>query len=730
MTTKIDVFINDLRTGLLDSAKQTQEAQRAKDIQARENNKVKLDANKVLKDKEELEDDKWKGAVSDPEEKKKRENRAKKRKCGFWVFRDYVIGTPNYPGGPRVPEQRTDLDSDSMQISVGTSDGTTWATHVFQGPGGKPAEGPEITGSQTFIGYLSYVQYYEGGSAFGTVYTIPEGATVVPYDPMVYLQSSSSNWGLYFPDELNSGEAKYRKMVTLNRRTYSSTAVYANQNAFYFPVNNKTTVAIFPNWLGWYNGVGTESYWGEAPEEYFLHPQDTTRPSIRRTVYYKYPGGSETGWQPIYGYYWLMDPADETSAMNLQRLGQLFPLNTVTTFTHAGSDEIELVGFVIGSSNVKKLDSIPPDVEAKIKARCPAPFWDTSNSYYNKWNWLDVIDKTPGYPSDIDDDYNIESWMFNPQALAMGIAINLFYRWNPDWSTYLPYDYWFRDGEFSVIYPERGSLLFPLIMGASPGIYDAYNLDLQDHFFYNHFGKGEWYNEWMGYTYSTKDSWISEYGNVAIHTGDIREEAWKWMYEINNTDAPGSNPASHITSNDIAWLYLNPTDRQAFIQNYRGGNYNGYSANFTQAEYTYLLSAPADPIFTYIYYERNLQKGKLADGVRWISDGYEGAWTDSNSPAFDYGLDPFYDTPYMDIEDEHWVKYRLKTKLSPTRSWPPSISAGFFDPVPWDTPSSAKAGHPLARGGRNLTYVINTAWGNDYSQVLLQMGFTGQDLAI
>jgi hypothetical protein len=265
------------------------------------------------------------------------------------------------------------------------------------------------------------------------------------------------------------------------------------------------------------------------------------------------------------------------------------------------------------------------------------------------------------------------------------------------------------------------------ILGASPGIYDSYDLDLQDHAFYNHFGKGSWYDSWS-FTYSVRDSWLSDYGDVRIHAGDIREGAWQWMRNIDETDTD-DNPPWHITVNDLAWLYLRPDDRQAFIDNYK--QYNAVNTyDFTPAQISYLNSAPEDPVFSYIYYARNVDAEKLIDGVKWATDGYGGAWTDANSPAFDYNDDPFYDVPYMDIEDPHWMKYRLKTKLSNQRVWPPSISSGFDDPVPANVPASSKSSHPLARGGLNLSYVINTAWDNDYSQVLLAMGFQAGDLNV
>lgn len=731
MTTNIKVIVKT-DDSLLERAKLAQQVQRDEDEEKREEKLTEKEIAEEDAEAERLEYDDQKGAVADTEKRKKRINRGRKRKCGFWIFKDYLIGRPDYAGeGTLAPEERNNLSNDTFQLSIGTGDGRRWATHYFEGPGGKPSTATNVTGSQTFIGYLSYVQFYTGG--FGTVYELPEGATVVPYDPVVYLNPSvpagicpnNFCWALFFPDELGSMPGVSRKNVTVvtkGKPINQFEPTVANQAIFNFPINNRKTIVVAANWLGWSMGTAGEIYGGVYPEEYFLHPEDNSKPSIRRTVYYKYPGGVETGWQPIFGYYWLMDPESPLTSMNLTRLNQLFPLDDSIIHNYQGQEQVEVVGFAVGPSKVKKLDSIPPQVAAKVRARCPAPFWDDSNVFQARWNFRDVVDNIPGYPEQIDEIYNNASWEMNPDAHCMGIGINLFYRWTGLTSaTDLPYDYWNRDEAFTAEYPERGSVMTKQILGASPGIYDSYELDLQDHAFYNHFGKGAWYDSW-GFTYSTKDSWLSDFGDVRIHAGDIRKDAWEWMKNIRQTKPEGS-PPQYITKNDLAWLYLRPNERTAFIDNYR-------DYDFTSVEINYLNSAPEDPIFHYIYYQRSVDDGKLVNGVKWITDGYGGAWADPDLIEFDDLDDPFYQVPYMDVEDEHWKKYKLKTRLSKNRTWPPSISAGFTDPIPSDVDVSSKGDHPLARGGINLSYVINTAWGNDYSQVLLSMGFESKDLAV
>lgn len=682
------------------------------------------------------EEDEYKGAIREDEEEDKQKNRPKSKKCGFWIYRDYLLGRPDIDADTAY--ERTGLDYDTFQFSVGTGDGRKWATHYFEGPAGKPNTGLEVTGSQTFIGYLSYIQFYTG--SFGTTYTLPEGATVVPYDPAVYLDPLNPPgtcpdgfcWTLYFPDELSSGPGRSRKNVTLTKvqktvNAYEPTCL--EQNIFNFPINDKKTVVVAASWLGWSMGEGGEMYSSVWPDQYFLHPQNITQPSIRSTVYYKYPGGDETGWQPIYGYYWLMDPADETVILTNSTLGAIFPLDSTITHIFAGQPEIDIAAFAVGPNNVKKIDNIPTAVAQKIRARCPTPFWDDSNIYWARWEIRETMDQIPGYPSQIDDIYNNASWMMNPDALSMGVARNLFIEWDYDGDN-LPYDYWNRDLEFLSEFTDRGSFETHRFIGASPGIYDAYDADLQDHAFYNHFGKGSWYDSW-GFTYSTRDSWTSEYGDVRIHTGDIREGAWLWL-ALAPTFREGG---TELTTDDISWLYLKPEDREAFIDGYRLDYYDLASSSrlpldFTPEQRAHLLAAEDDPVFSYIYYERNEDAGRLVDGVKWISSGGAGSWTDANSPAFSYDDDPFYDQPYMDVNDIGWTKYKYKTKLSNQRVWPPSVSAGFADPVPSNVSASSKSGHPLANGRAQLTYVINTAWGNDYSQVLLAMGFEAGDLNV
>jgi hypothetical protein len=739
MTTEITVEIKGGET-ILDAAKAVQADARADYEEQKKLKKAKEAAEAEERQRQADEEDEYKGAIREDEEESKPENRLKSRKCGFWIYRDQVIGRPDLEAD--TPFERTGLDQDIFQLSVGTGDGRKWATHYFEGPAGKPATGIAVTGSVTLVGYLSYIRFYADG--LGTVYTLPEGATVVPYDPVVYLDPDNPPgpgvcpnnfcWTLFFPDELSSGPGRSRKNVTVTKvskkvNAYEPTCM--EQNIFNFPINDKKTIVVVANWLGWSMGEGGEMYSSVWPDQYFLHPQNISQPSIRSTVYYKYPGGEETGWQPIYGYYWLMDPADETVVLTNSTFGAIFPLDNTITHVFEGQPEIDIAAFVVGPNDVKKIDNIPSAVAEKIKARCPAPVWDDSNIYWARWEIRGPLDQIPGYPSQIDEYWNNASWMINPDALSMGVARNLFREWEYD-GYYLPYDYWNRELEFQVSnYSAPNTHQIPPLLGASPGIYDAYDADLQDHAFYNHFGKGDWYDSW-GFTYSTQDSWTSEYGDVRIHTGDIREGAWAWL-ALNPSLANGSQG---VCTDDIAWLYLKPEEREAFIDNFRFTYYD-YTATirlpfeFTAEQREHLLiNAPEDPVFNYIYIERNVDAGNLVDGVKWISNGEAGSWTDANSPAFDYNQDPFWDQPYMDIDDSRWVKYKYKTKLSNQRVWPPSISAGFEDPVPSSVSTYSKANHPLANGWPQISYVINTAWGNDYSQVLLAMGFEAGDLNV
>ncbi len=718
MTTKITVNIEGTDK-LLDTAKSLQAETRAEYVEKKKDKKVAEEAAEELKLQETAtKEDNQKGAIRDSEEDKKRPVGPKPRGCGHWIYKDYTfsVGTSQWSQYDRGTYDGPDV----FQVSVGSGNGKQWATHYFYGPSGKPTFDAAVTGSMDFVGYLSYVQYYEPGSGFGTVYTLPEGAIETPYDPMVYLQSTSSNWGLYFPDELNSGEAKYRKIVTVIKKLkpVNSTELAAcNQHHFCFPVNNKKTVIIVPSWVHWSRGSAGEIYSGGNGGEYVLHPQNISQPSIKYTVYYKNAGGAATGWTPINGFYWLMDPADDTKILTLSQLGQLFPLDTSIEHSYAGV--YEMTGFVVSDRKVKKLNSIPSEVEEKIRARCPEPFWDDSNIYWAAYNIRDTNDQMPGYPAEIDAIYNNYSWMMNPDAHCMGIARNLFYPWEYDGYS-LPYDYWNRD-ELPAAFESPGTL------GVSPGIYDSYDADLQDHNFYNHFGTGSWYDSW-GFTYSQRTTWTSNYGEVRIHTQDVSKNAWNWFYNIRSATSIQDNSGYsrwNITKNDIAWIYLNSAEREAFLDNYKV-----YDTD-PQSILDYALSAPDNPEFNYMYYEKNDEQNRLKNGVKWVSEGGSGSWVDSDAVEFDYDSDPFYEPPYMDLADAGWKKYKLKQKLSRERLWPPSISAGIDDPIPANAGLGAKENHPLAKGdSRTMTLLINTAWDNDYSQILLGMGFTPEDLAL
>lgn len=725
MTTKINIEVKN-NAELLDKQKAIQAEQRQADKQKQEQKKQQQEAEKAKKVQKDTEDEEWKGAIADPKEGKKRKNRPKLRRCGHWIYKDYTfsVGTSQW----RQYNRGTYDGPDIYQVSVGSGDGTQWATHYFHGPTGKPTFDATVTGSMNFVGYLSYVQFYQPGSGFGTVYTLPEGAIETPYDPMVYLDPSGSPtgcpdgfcWALYFPDELNSGSGRSRRTVTIEKKLkpVNSTQLSACiQNHFCFPVNNKKTVIIVPSWINWSRGSAGEIYSGGNGGEYVLHPQNFSQPSIKYTVYYKNSGGVETGWTPINGFYWIMDPADSTKILTLSQLGQLFPLDTTITHNYAGI--YEMAGFVVSGQKVKKLDNIPSAVEAKIKARCPEPPWDDSNIYWAAYNVRDTNDQMPGYPAEIAEAYNNYSWMMNPDAHCMGVARNLFYPWEYD-GYGLPYDYWNRD-ELPAAFESPGTL------GVSPGAYDSYDADLQDHDFYNHFGTGSWYDSW-DFTYSERTTWTSDYGEVRIHTQDISKNAWDWFYNIRSVTSSQDNAGYsrwHVTKNDIAWIYLNSNERQAFLSNYKLYNTD------PQAILNYALSAPDNPEFNYMYYAKNDEENRLQNGVKWVSNGGSGSWVDSDAVEFDYDSDPFYEPPHMDPADIGWQKYGFNQKLSPQRLWPPSVSAGINDPIPADASLGMKEEHPLAKGDpRTMTLLINTAWDNDYSQVLLDMGFTTEDLAL
>ena len=740
MTTKITVEVKG-QTGLLNDIKNIQADQREADKARREAEKDKKEAEKVAKEADDDEEEDWKGAVRDPDNPNRRDNRPKVKKCGHWMYKDYTYGqgTADWERYDRA----TYAGPDIFQVSIGSGDGLKWATHYFEAPAGKPTFESVVTGSMNFVGYLSYVQFYEPGSGFGTVYTLPEGAIETPYDPMEYLHPSGTAvcpdgfcWGLYFPDELSSGPGRSRKNVTITKKlkpVNSTEIAFCNQNQFCFPVNNKKTIVIIPSWVHWSRGSAGELYSAQEPGQYSLHPQNFSQPSVKYTVYYKLPGGPETGWSPVNGFYWLMNPADETQILTLSQLGQLFPLDTTINHVHAG--KYEIAGFVVSHNNVKKLNNIPADVEAKIRARCPEPYWDDSNIYWASYtdSMRTLNDQTPGYPAEIDAIYNNASWMMNPDAHCMGVARNLFYPWEYDGDG-LPYDYWNRDNAFGT----SGTTPFdpPRTLGISPGIYDSYDADLQDHAFYNHFGKGSWYDSW-GFTYSTRDTWTSEYGRIRLHAQDVLlnqtplqpKNAWHWFYNIRSATSVLDNSGYsrwNVTKNDIAWIYLNSQERQAFVNNYKQ-----YESD-PEIIVNYALAAPDHAEFNYMYYaqDNNEENLKLQNGVKWISDGGAGSWVDTDAVEFNYDDDPFYNQPYMSPSDPHWKRYRFKHRLSKNRLWPPSVSAGIEDPVPVTADLAQKANHPLAKGNAIMTLMINTAWDNDYSQLLLGMGFTAEDLAL
>lgn len=727
MTTKITVNINN-QGGLLDKAQALQAKQRQLDSQAKEEKKEKKQLQKEAETINTKEEERWKGAVADPEETEDIKNRPKPKRCGFWVYKDYVFSAAGYETTYRTKPSGNDI----FQISIGSGDGTQWATHYVESPGGKPQLTLTVTGSISFIGYLSYVQYYAPGSGFGTVYTLPEGATETPYDPMVYLQSTSSNWGLYFPDELNSGEAKYRKMVTVTKMQKPVNAqelAAANQALFCFPINNRKTVVIAPTWVHWSNGYGGEYYSSVYPAQYVLHPQNSSQPSIKYTVYYKNAGGPTTGWTPINGFYWLMDPNDSESIMNNARLGQLFPLDNTITHIHDG--KYDMVGFVVSHNRVKKLEKIPDEVTAKVKARCPEPFWDDSNIIWARYNARDPNDDMPGYPPRLAEDYNNESWEMNPDGRSMGVARNIFWNFKQE-GEWLPYDYWLRN--LNVLYylwGEADCFSTHRILGVSPGGYDAYDEDLQEHKFINHYGKGN-LQDLYGYGIAPF-SVDSKYGVLRLLAPDITRSGWKYLREAQKYNVDLPNAPETLTKNDIGWMYLNSKERLEFYTDYvtQVTNYTS-TWNTGPGHSAVAHSAPDHAEFNYVYYLKSTspENPRLTAGIRWISEGDGGSWTDASQPAFNYNSDPYYDQPYMDITDEHWKRYKLSLKLSPKRAWPPSISQNIMDPIPANAPLDSKKDHPLAKGRGYLSLVINTAWDNDYSKVLFEMGFTAKDLAI
>lgn len=721
MTTKITVEIKGADS-LLDAVKSVQADERNKYEERKEEEKeeAKLAAAEEVEAAQGDQD----GAIKEEDKRKKRPVNPKLKRCGHWIYKDFVTGRS---GDSWDQWARARLNGeDVMQYSVGSGDGTQWATHYINAPSGRIFSSTVTTGSMNFIGYLSYVQYYEPGSGFGTVYTLPEGAIETPYDPMVYLQSTSSNWGLYFPDELGSGPNKYRRMITLQKRRPSGSGPEFNQAQVCFPVNNKKSVIIVRTWLSWTATSRGEQYYAPPPSAgYFLHPQNTSNASVKFTVYYKNPG-ADTGWTPINGFYWLMDPGDEENILSVSELNAIFPLSSSYSFAH--NHKVDVTGFVVSYNRVKKLENIPSELLSKMELRYPEAPWDTYFPTLNRYYFYYVIDKCPGYPPQLDEDYNTASWEFNPDSQCMGVARNLFQDSTYD-SGFLPYDHWIRDPEFPGRLDESDSSWTTFethrVLGISPGAYDYYDSELQDYDFFNHYGYG-------GYAASAPYSLTSNYGEVRLHTKDVLKNdnptifknAWYWFYKIREKVLQAGVNRDNLTKNDIAWIYLTKDQREAYIDNYK------VSPTDSGAIVQHALQAPEDPEFNYMFIERSEANDILTDGVRWISEGGSGSWTSAYEPPFDSNSDPYYDPPYMDPADSRWKKSRYKHKLSRNRQWPPSISAGISEPIPATASAAARADHPLAKGTGYMTLVINTAWDKDYSQVLLGMGFTAEDLAL
>lgn len=752
MTTKITVEVNTDQS-LLQTIQEIQNKKRQEYKDLKEERKLKLEE-KAKKEKQTKEEQKKDGAIREEEEEKKLKQ-PKKRGCGHWLFWDYLYKPwcPGATGGDYAGASNFNGyhlgETDKAQISVCSGNGRKWATHIVNGEEGKPYFcADEVYDIQYVVGYLHYVQYYDG--AFGTIYQLPEGATVVPYDPAVYIGGQNGGadcpydfcWALFFPDELNSGPGVSRKMLPVGYEDRMS-GNERGTNSYYLgmPVDDSTSIIVGKTDMFHMSRRGTDL---TCPYPYDLvtDPEDPDKQNITYRVFYKYPGGPETGWQPITGYYWLMDPSDSNTIMDSVRLRQVFPLPGVNSISN--NYHSETWGFVVSDKEARKLDTIPSSVEELINKRAPDAFvnyyFPSSPRYtYPMWDLGNTgeilpIEEIPvGYP---DFPYLPDTayWGCNPDTQCLGWAKNAFDFYSVDQDN-LPYDYYTMGADAINYGAERMPCNY--LQGLTPGAYDyIIDGDLNDHYYYNHLGAGSWRDDWS-------ISWdvgpiTSRFGELKLIAPEATEQSWfKWLSEFRQSNYP-SGEYMLAPKQQIAWMWISNEDRANCLESYMKTLYKGNAsmtgsypskyedpvfANDIQKSREFFLSAPeANREFSFLEY-------KPAGGLKWVSEGDHGSWTLYGQPEFSYYVDPFYDPPYLTDLKEQFSKYKYKIKLSDSRLWPPSVTAGISDPFnPAEDELGLKNKHPLWNGLPQMHLIVNTAWGNNYANVLFELGFQPEDL--
>lgn len=762
MTTKITVNIEGADK-LLDTAKSLQAETRAEYVEKKKDKKIAEEAAEELELQETAtKEDNQKGAVADSEEDEKRPVGPKSRRCGHWIFTDHTFRSlcPSQDTAysqtyrENIDYDMRSSDLDRFQISVGSGNGTSWATHVIEGGGSKPAFCPNVPGQLTsFIGYLHYIQVYEG--AFGTVYSIPDGAVVVPYDPAIYLKNPTPGlcpdnfcWPLYFPDELNSGSGRSRKMVSIGVVDTTTNGTDLQEgNHFYvgMPVNNRTSIIAGKSTLH-YTVYTTQRLDSPRPSELVLDPEDMNKYNVMFKVYYKYPGGQETGWQPITGYYWIMDPSDSTKILTKAEVAALVPYSSTSVLR--GSEMVsEKWAFVVNHKRAREI-AVPDKLGELIDKRAPDP---APYTYFPWFTWEYPMHSY--YERDFSDDEFVLGyrnftyqpdvhWWANPDAQCPGWAKNLFGIFETDKDN-MPYDF------FSVFVNKDYDILpIHYLQGLNPGAYDYIDKGMNDLKMYNHLGRGSWAAD-------NNDSWdvgpiTSNYGQIRLTAPD--NSTGSWFRSISDIQSnPNISLSYGVPKYLFSWFWLTDQEQEDYIENYLqyifGQRYyhsqnpslieSQYDSGFYGTEISavrqVLQNTPKNnrelKFIEYRKPEDDEYEDLLVDGVKWVSSGFTGSWTPYNIPEFDYNNDPFYTDPYLNASKaELFRKYKLKTKLSNNRLWPPSLIAGNSEPINPKENSEAKFKHPLYLGLAQMHYIANTAWDGDYTAQLLELGIPAEDL--
>lgn len=582
-------------------------------------------------------------------------------------------------------------DDDCFQVSVGSGNGTKWATKLIK-PGFDKSDPP--IGTATYynslnVGYVVYARSPQNTTV--PIYTsLPEGAVVLADDirKSTYVLAGINQTGL----------VPYYREFGLAVGFGGSGNTILDVAYHVLPVNNDNAIVLVPTNQSYYVNLfeRTVAVGGAPPNIYTNSIKNSFQfielgvgsalqfalypyPGIIQRVFCKYPL-EETATFPE-------QPAEAWFAVDLawcfvNGANAFYPTNYFDVTSPAQSrynkDYRETAAFVVNSNRVREIE-VPTEVSELFSVRYPSREYIINGAFGSY--------QDPEVPAELSDQTFLYGWIQKPMTPYIGASSD--------------------SKEILGLARNTGTDYRPqpLIFG-TPGTYKYFAESLIDTRFWQYAGIND---ELPNLLVSLNPATYP----VSLFAPDpaAPQSAFKYMRDVyvatKDEDLPSTDLAVFTTEGSrFKWPFLNSEQKQFVLDKF---------PSQSSGPYTLTLTAPDNsPTFDFSYYRNTFNEAVAIEVVL-----ERNTWLTADQSKWRLvGADPGY--YYMRAEG--WTKYSRSIRLSPARILPPSIYL--------EDPESD--GHPYLGGKYNnlhtLCMLAWTAGGKSWIPQLLALGFKGSDL--